>query len=104
MKITPKFQTGGEVVDPNAAPEEVAVVAEEPQQGAAEAQPAQSGQEQDPIMILAQMSMQALQSQDCNMAMQVCQAFIQIIQQMQGAPQEQGAPVYRKGGRLAYRQ
>lgn len=61
----------------------------------------------DPIMQLAEMSMQALQSQDCNLAMQVCDMFVQMIQQAQGgggAPQEpQGEPVYRRGGRLAYR-
>lgn len=63
------------------------------------------GGEQDPIMMLAQMSAQALQSNDCEMAMQVCQAFLQIVQQMQGgAPEEpQGEPVFRKGGILVRR-
>lgn len=45
---------------------------------------------------------QALQTQDCEMAMQVCQ----IIMQMAGggAPAEpQGEPVYRKGGILSRR-
>ena len=61
--------------------------------------------EQDPIMMLAQMSAQALQNQDCQMAMQVCQAFLEIVQQMQGsAPEEpQGEPVFRKGGVLVRR-
>lgn len=62
----------------------------------------------DPIMQLAQMAMQALQAQDCNMAMQTCQAFIQLVQQAQGGGPEEGAapegePVYRRGGKLAYR-
>ena len=63
------------------------------------------GEEQDPIMMLAQMSAQALQAQDCQMAMQVCQAFLEIVQQMQGgAPEEpQGEPVFRKGGSLVRR-
>lgn len=61
----------------------------------------------DPLMQLAQMAAQALQSQDCNMAMQVCQAFMQLIQQAQGgggAPAEpQGEPVFKRGGKIAYR-
>ena len=91
MKITPKnqktqkFQTGGAVP--------------------AQAEPAPQQVEQDPIMMLAQMSAQALQNQDCQMAMQVCQAFLEIVQQMQGsAPEEpQGEPVFRKGGVLVRR-
>lgn len=61
----------------------------------AEAAPAQ----QDPIAMLAEMSMQALQSQDCQMAMQVCEGFVALIQQMQGgAPAQE--PVFRKGGKM----
>lgn len=38
------------------------------------------------------------QNQDCNMAMQVCQALVQMAQQGQGgAPEEAGQPVYHKG-------
>lgn len=59
----------------------------------------------DPLTQLLQMSMQALQSQDCQAAMAVCQALVQLAQQSQGAPQEQpapeGEPVYRRGGKLA---
>lgn len=59
----------------------------------------------DPLEQLLQMSMQALQSQDCQAAMAVCQALVQLAQQSQGAPQEQpapeGEPVYRRGGKLA---
>lgn len=97
MKITPKsketrkFQVGG-----NIQPEgNVATPTNEgtPDQGA----------EQDPIMILAQMSAQALQSQDCQMAMQVCQAFLDIVQQMQAPEEPQGEPVFRKGGSLVRR-
>ena len=84
-----KFQEGG------------AVPAPEEQQSA---QPQQGGG--DPVMQLAQMAAQALQSQDCNTAMQVCQAFVQMIQQSQGgaapAPEE-SEPVYRAGGRLVRR-
>lgn len=105
MKITPKnpvkkFQMGGPV---QGAPVDEQPVAEEAVQEQ-QAVP-QQGQEQDPIMILAQMSAQALQNQDCQMAMQVCQAFIQLIQQAQGgAPQQpQGEPVFKKGGILVRR-
>lgn len=71
--------------------------------------PENGGQPQsggDPIMQLAQLAAQALQSQDCNAAMQVCQAFVQMLQQAQGggaAEQPQGEPVYRKGGVLVKR-
>lgn len=106
MKITPKnqktrkFQVGGAM--PTEAP-----TAEPTVDGGVpidEPTPDQGG-EQDPIMMLAQMSAQAIQSQDCQMAMQVCQAFLEIVQQMQGgAPEEpQGEPVYRKGGILVRR-
>ncbi len=105
MKITPKnqvskFQVGGSM--PAGAP------AEAPAAGGAapvdQPAPEQEG-EQDPIMMLAEMSAQALQAQDCQMAMQVCQAFLEIVQQMQGgAPEEpQGEPVFRKGGTLVRR-
>lgn len=102
MKITPKnsetrkFQVGGAMPAPTETPAAGAPVDETaPDQG----------EEQDPIMMLAQMSAQALQAQDCQMAMQVCQAFLEIVQQMQGgAPEEpQGEPVFRKGGSLVRR-
>lgn len=95
-----KFQIGG--------PVQPAAPAEEPTQtGGApvQEQAPEQGGEQDPMVILAQMSAQAIQSQDCQMAMQVCQAFLEIMQQMQGgAPEEpQGEPVFRKGGVLVRR-
>lgn len=97
MKVfVKKFQDGGVV-----APETQGAVA--PQEGAAPA-PEQGGE--DPLMQIAQMAAQALQTQDCQAAMQVCDAFMQIVQQAQGgAPQEapQGEPVYRRGGTLVKR-
>lgn len=106
MKITPKnlvkkHQMGGQM-EPTAAPTQEPPV----EGGAPGAEPApEQGGEQDPIMMLAQMSAQALQSQDCQMALQVCQAFLEIVLQMQGgAPEEpQGEPVFRKGGILVRR-
>lgn len=98
-----KFQEGG------AIPAEDPTMAETPMEGG-EGMPAGEAPqgEQDPIMMLAQAAMQALQSQDCNMMAQVCQGFLQLVQQMQGgggAPAEepQGEPVFRKGGVLTRR-
>lgn len=92
-----KFQEGGPVEQQ-----------QEPQQEQGGEQGGQQGGEQDPIMQLAQMAAQAIQSQDCQSAMRVCQAFLQLIQQQsQGqAPEQQapeGEPVYRKGGKLVGR-
>lgn len=95
MNFKPKFlQQGGtmpveEPMAPEAAP--------------ADGAPVDNGQ--DPLMMLAEGAMQALQSQDCQIAMQVCQGLIQLLQQMGGgAPAEpQGEPVFRKGGILVRR-
>lgn len=60
--------------------------------------PAQGG---DPIMQLAEMAGAALQGQDCGLAMQVCEGFMMLVEQMMGggaAPAQQ--PVFRKGGKL----
>lgn len=100
MKFRPKdsiqkFQMGGEV-----APAE----GQEPTPAEAQTQEPEGGQ-QDPLMQVAQMAAQALQSQDCNAAMQVCQIFLEMVQQMQGQPEAepQGEPVFRKGGVLVRR-
>ena len=108
MKSPKKFQQGGQVEAPAGAegeqmPEEGGAPEEEPmpEEGAPE-----SGGEQDPMMQLAQMFAQGLQNQDCQMLMQGAQMFLQLLQQAQGGgqPQEpQGEPVFRRGGRLAYR-
>lgn len=80
------------------------MTAEDPAMAAQEA-PAEAGAPQggtnpeEMLMQLAEAAMQALQNQDCQAAMAVCQGFVQMIQGMQGgAPTEE--PVYRKGGRL----
>jgi hypothetical protein len=55
----------------------------------------------DPIMQLAEMAGAALQGQDCALAMQVCEGFMMLVEQMMGggaAPAEQ--PVFRRGGKL----
>lgn len=92
-----KFQMGGEM-PAEGAPEEGAPVEQAP-----EAAPAEGGE--DPLMQLVQMAAQALQSNDPNLAMQVCQGLIQLVQQAQGgAPAEpETQPVFRKGGVLLKR-
>lgn len=96
---TLKFQEGG-AMPPQEAPTG-APGAEQAPGGA----PAEGGAESgDPLQQLVQMSMQALQSQDCQAAMAVCQAFVQLAQQQGGGaeqqPEPQGEPVYKKGGKL----
>ena len=79
----PKFQEGGAV----------------PQEAPVEA-PAEGG---DPTAQILEAAMAALQNQDCNLAMQVLQAIVQMLGG--GAPEgpaapEGQAPVFRKGGKL----
>lgn len=75
--------------------------------GQAPAPAAQPAPAQDPVAALAEMSMQALQSGDCELAMQVCEVFVGMIQQQMGqgpvgaAPQ--GEPVFKKGGKMTRR-
>ena len=89
--IIKKYQEGGAAPMPAEAAPAPAPTAG-PEQG------------QDPIMMIAQAAMQALETQDCNIAMQVCEAFIGLIQGGQSAPAEVGAPVeqpvFKKGGKL----
>lgn len=90
MAYIKKFQEGGAA--PTAAPAGVP-----------------AGGEQDPIQMLAEMAMQALQGQDCQMAMQVCEGFVALIQQAMGGGQApvgqapEGEPVFKKGGKIAGR-
>lgn len=89
-----KYQEGGPM------PAEEAPVEQAPAEGGAPA----GGSPEDALMQMAQLAMQALQNQDCDSAMAVCQAFVEMIQAQQGgggaAPEE---PVYRAGGRLVRR-
>lgn len=86
----PKFLQEGGTVDAAGAPVEEAPVEQAPEGG-------------DPTQQILEVAAQALQNQDCQAAMAVCQALIQMVQG--GAPQEAPAgqePVYRAGGRLSY--
>jgi len=103
MKIK-KFQEGG------MAPEMDPAMAQGAPMGP-EAAPAPMEGGEDAIMQIAQVAAQALQAQDCEAAMAVCEAFIQLIQQA-GAPEggaapveeaPQGEPVFKKGGRICKR-
>ena len=95
MKLkTLKFQEGGPM------PQEAPMQEQAPVEGGAPA----GGSPEDALMQMAQLAMQALQNQDCDAAMAVCQAFVEMIQAQQGgggaAPEE---PVYRAGGKLVRR-
>lgn len=82
MKFVNKFQQGGEM----------------PQGG-----------QQDPQAVLLQGAQQAVQNQDCQIAIQVCQMLLEMMggggeQAPTPAPeQETQEPVYRRGGRLVRR-
>ena len=82
-----KFQQGGAAPQPGA----------EPAEGGA---PAEGGQ--DPMQQILQVAAQAVQTQNCEAAMAVCQALMQIAQggaAQEQAPQEE--PTFaRKGARL----
>lgn len=101
------YQEGG-AMQPAAEPEAVPV-----EQGGAPVEagaPQGGGDPMDMLMQLAQMAMQALQTQDANVAMQVCEGLVQFIQMIQGGGQQEAAPaepetepVYKKGGRLCKR-
>ena len=84
------------------------------QEGGAMAAPAgaPAGGE-DPMAMLMQGAQQALQAQDCEVAMQVCQMLLELAggggAPAEAAPAEaapapaEGEPVYRRGGRLLRR-
>lgn len=95
MKITRKFQQGGPAPEQGAQSQP----APAPEQGA----PAGGEGGQDPLMQLAQMAAQAMQSQDCQAAMAVCEGFLMLIQQSQGGAEQapaQTEPVFKKGGKI----
>lgn len=92
MKLGKKFQEGGTM--PAGAPAAV------PQGG------------EDPMAMLMQGAQQAIQTQDCQIAMQVCQMLLELAgggAPAEAAPAEaapvpaEGEPVYRRGGKLLRR-
>ena len=86
LKELLKFQEGGEMAPP----------AEE----AAPAAPEQGGSPEEQII---QAAAQAVQTQDAQLALQVCQALVEMAGGGGAAPAEApGEPVYRQGGQLKY--
>ena len=100
VKQTKKFQQGGPVGAPAEGTEAPVSQGEAPEEPASE-----EGGQEDPMMQLTQLFAQGLQNQDCQMLAQGAQMFLQLVEQLQGggAEEPQGEPVFRKGGRLAYR-
>lgn len=92
-----KFQQGGAAPQPGAEPVGGVPAGGAPVEGGA---PAEGGQ--DPMAQILQVAAQAVQTQNCDAAMAVCQALMQIAQggvAPEGAPQEE--PTFaRKGARL----
>lgn len=99
MKITSKkfdvkrFQQGGEMAPaPESAPEAAPAPEQAPEQGG------------DPLEQIVMAAAQAVQTQDAQLALQVCQALVELAQGGGGQPspeqQAPGQPVYRRGGRL----
>lgn len=104
MKIR-KFQVGGAM--PEGAPMEPGMEGAPMEPGmepGMEGAPAE-GQGGDPVMQIVEMAAQALQTQDPNMAMAVCEGLISLVQGAGGgAPAPGGAPaepvMMRKGGKV----
>ncbi len=76
MRQIKKFQTGGQMT----APQE------------------QATQSQDPMVVLIEMATAALESGDPQMAFQVCEGLLMLVNQ---ASAPQSAPVFKKGGKIA---
>lgn len=81
---------------------------EAPEQAAPEAGAEQGGDPTQMLMQLAQGAAQALQTQNADLAFQVCEGLIQFVQAIQGGQGGQeaepaGEPVYRNGGQLVRR-
>lgn len=86
-----KLQEGGEIPAGAPAPEAAPAPEQAPEQGG------------DPLEQIVMAAAQAVQTQDAQLALQVCQALVQLAgggeQPAPAAPEGQ-APVYKKGGRL----
>jgi hypothetical protein len=88
-----KFQDGGAAPAPQdqgGAPQD---------QG--QRQAPEEGQEQDPMAQILQVAAQAVQKQDCQAALAVCQALMQLAQGVGGQEQAPQEPTFaRKGAKL----
>ena len=82
LKRTQKFQEGGAMPAPEAAPVETA-----PQGG-------------DPMEQVYQMAAEIVQQLGPDAAAMLAHAIMEMLQGGGGAPAPQGEPVYKKGGKL----
>lgn len=77
------------------------------QMGGQAPMPAEQAPAQDPLLQIADMFMQGLQTGDCNLLAQGAEAFLGLLQQAAGpAPVDQapqGQPVFKKGGKVVSR-
>lgn len=92
----PKFQEGG--VAPSPTDGQMA-----PANPAAQGAPQGTPAEQDPLMQISQIAAEALQTQNCEAAFAVCEAFLQLVSQAssQAAPESPQEPTFQKeGGKL----
>lgn len=69
------------------------------------AAPAPAQEAQDPMMMIVEAAMQAVQAQDPNLAMEVCMMLVELVQ---GGPAPvgevpAGQPVFKNGGRIVRR-
>ena len=90
-----KFQEGGVApspIDGQAAPANP--------EGAGAEQAGQAGE--NPLMQIAQIAAEALQTQNCEAAFAVCEAFLQLVSQADSqAPESPQEPTFqKKGGKL----
>ena len=87
-----KFMQEGGMAPEAPAPEAAPAQEQAPEQGG------------DPLEQIVMAAAQAVQTQDAQLALQVCQALVELAQGGGGEPApaapEGQAPVYRKGGRL----
>jgi hypothetical protein len=98
MKIK-KFQMGG-AMDPAMAGAEMGAEAGAAAGAEAGAMGAEGAAGGDPIMELVQMAAEALQAQDPNMAMAVCEGLIALVQGGAPAPGGEEPVMMRRGGKM----
>ena len=88
-----KLQEGGEIPAGASAPEAAPAPEQAPEQGG------------DPLEQIVMAAAQAVQTQDAQLALQVCQALVELAggggEQPSPAAPEGQAPVYKKGGKLS---
>ena len=92
----PKFQEGG--MAPRPADGQMA-----PADPTAQGAPQAAQEQQDPLMQIGQIAAEALQTQNCEAAFAVCEAFLQLVQQASGqtAPEAPQEPTFqKKGGKI----